>query len=151
MSGSSTFSVIGTDVVIAGNITAEVDLHVDGRVEGDIKCAALVQGKSSEVHGAIIAQSARLAGTVKGSIDAHDLVIEASAHVTGDIAYETLSIEQGGHVDGQFRHKSKIAQTVRPAQPASAPASNGTKPVQDGIPGFLKEGPNAPRKVDLTP
>lgn len=36
MVGHSTFSVIGADVVITGNISAKVDLHVDGRVEGDI-------------------------------------------------------------------------------------------------------------------
>ncbi|WP_017672714.1 polymer-forming cytoskeletal protein [Blastomonas sp. AAP53] len=108
MVGNSTFSVIGGDVVITGNISAKVDLHVDGRVEGDITCASLVQGESSTIHGAITAESARLSGTVNGSVDARDLVITASAQVTGDVSYETITIEQGGHVDGQFRHKSKV-------------------------------------------
>lgn len=108
MVGNSTFSVIGADVVITGNISAKVDLHVDGRVEGDITCASLVQGESSAIHGAIVAETARLSGTVNGSVDARDLVITASAQVTGDISYETITIEQGGHVDGQFRHKSKV-------------------------------------------
>lgn len=117
----STFSVIGSDVVITGNITATVDLHVDGKIEGDISCASLVQGADSAIHGAITAETARLAGKVQGSIDAKELVIEASAHISGDIAYETLSIEQGGHVDGQFRHKS--------AQMASKAAAS--KPVRD--------------------
>jgi len=108
MVGNSTFSVIGGDVVITGNISAKVDLHVDGRVEGDIACASLVQGESSAIHGAIVAESARLSGTVIGSVDARELVITASAQVTGDISYETITIEQGGHVDGQFRHKSKV-------------------------------------------
>lgn len=108
MVGNSTFSVIGGDVVITGNISAKVDLHVDGRVEGDITCASLVQGESSTILGAIIAETARLSGTVNGSVDARDLVITASAQVTGDISYETITIEQGGHVDGQFRHKSKV-------------------------------------------
>lgn len=107
MVGSSTFSVIGADVVITGNISAKVDLHIDGRVEGDIACASLVQGEASAIQGAIIAETARLAGTVHGSVDARELVITASAHVTGDVSYETITIEQGGHVDGQFRHKSK--------------------------------------------
>jgi cytoskeletal protein CcmA (bactofilin family) len=107
MVGNSTFSVIGSDVVITGNVSAKVDLHVDGRVEGDIACASLVQGESSIIHGAIVAETARLAGTVTGSVDARDLVITASAQVTGDVSYETITIEQGGHVDGQFRHKSK--------------------------------------------
>ena len=108
MVGHSTFSVIGADVVITGNISAQVDLHVDGRVDGDISCASLVQGDSSSIHGAITAESARLAGTVNGSVDARDLVITATANVTGDVSYETITIEQGGHVDGQFRHKSKV-------------------------------------------
>lgn len=107
MVGNSTFSVIGADVVITGNISAKVDLHIDGRVEGDITCASLVQGESSAIHGAVVAETARLAGTVTGSVDARELVITASAQVTGDISYETITIEQGGHVDGQFRHKSK--------------------------------------------
>jgi cytoskeletal protein CcmA (bactofilin family) len=77
-------------------------------VEGDIACASLVQGESSAIHGAIVAESARLSGTVIGSVDARELVITASAQVTGDISYETITIEQGGHVDGQFRHKSKV-------------------------------------------
>lgn len=108
MVGNSTFSVIGADVVITGNISAKVDLHVDGRVEGDISCASLVQGEASTIHGAITAETARLSGTVNGSVDARDLVITASAQVTGDVSYETITIEQGGHVDGQFRHKSKV-------------------------------------------
>lgn len=108
MVGHSTFSVIGSDVVITGNISAKVDLHVDGRVEGDISCASLVQGEASSIHGAITAESARLSGTVTGSVDARDLVITATANVTGDVSYETITIEQGGHVDGQFRHKSKV-------------------------------------------
>ena len=35
MSGS-TFSVLGTDVAIKGDIAARADLHIDGKVEGDI-------------------------------------------------------------------------------------------------------------------
>lgn len=106
MVGNSTFSVIGADVVITGNISAQVDLHIDGQVEGDITCASLVQGESSAIKGAIVAETARLSGTLTGSVDARDLIIAASAHVTGDVSYETITIEQGGHIDGQFRHKS---------------------------------------------
>jgi len=111
MAGNSTFSVIGSDVVITGNISAKVDLHVDGRIEGDITCASLVQGEGSFIHGAVIAESARLAGTLHGSVDARNLVITATAQVTGDVSYDTITIEQGGHVDGQFRHKTKAGFT----------------------------------------
>lgn len=101
----TTFSIIGADVVITGNVSATVDLHVDGRVEGDIACANLVQGAESLIKGAIVAESARLAGTVDGSITARDLTIQASAKINGDVAYENLTIEHGSQVEGRFAHR----------------------------------------------
>ena len=38
----STFSIIGTDVTIKGDIEASADLHVDGRIDGDLTCSSLV-------------------------------------------------------------------------------------------------------------
>lgn len=107
VSGSNhTFSIIASDVEIIGNLAAKVDIHIDGSVQGDIACGSLVQGSDSKIAGKIIAEQARLAGTVDGSIEARDLIIEASAHISGDIQYETLTIEQGSKVDGKFKHVS---------------------------------------------
>lgn len=106
---NTTFSIIGSDVVITGNITASVDLHVDGQVDGDLTCAALVQGEGSSIKGAITADSARLAGLVEGSIDAHMLVIERSARITGDVSYANLTIEPGAQVDGRLTQRDKAA------------------------------------------
>jgi cytoskeletal protein CcmA (bactofilin family) len=105
MGSGSTFSVIGSDVVIRGDISATVDLHVDGRIEGDIQCASLVQGEGSHVEGAITAESARLAGSVSGSITARELVILRSARIHGDVHYDALTIEQGAQVEGRFAHR----------------------------------------------
>lgn len=104
MSGG-TFSVFGPDVTIKGDVAASADLHIDGRVEGDISCSSLVQGQSSEVVGAIRAESARLAGTVRGSITASELVILKTARIEGDVHYDALTIEQGAAVDGRFAHR----------------------------------------------
>ncbi|VAW01748.1 hypothetical protein MNBD_ALPHA04-1993 [hydrothermal vent metagenome] len=104
--GGSSFSIIGDGITITGNIDSKVDLHIDGEVIGDIKCLSLVQGPSSKIQGAIVAQNASLSGAVEGSIDAGDLVIASSARIGGDVMYENVTIEQGGHVDGKFRHKS---------------------------------------------
>jgi len=103
--GGSTFSILGADLVIKGDLVAKADLHIDGRVEGDIACASLVQGESGTIAGAIVAESARLAGTVKGSVDAATLVILKTARIEGDLAYETLTIEQGAEVDGKLSPK----------------------------------------------
>ena len=57
VANGSTFSVLGADVAIKGNVEASADLHVDGVVEGDISCTSLVQGESSRIEGAITADA----------------------------------------------------------------------------------------------
>jgi cytoskeletal protein CcmA (bactofilin family) len=99
---NTTFSVLGADTQIKGNISASADLHIDGRVEGDVTCTSLVQGEASEIVGAIKAESARLSGTVRGTISARELVVLKSAHIHGDVHYDALTIEQGAQVDGRF-------------------------------------------------
>jgi cytoskeletal protein CcmA (bactofilin family) len=101
---NSTFSVLGTDLVITGDIKAGADLHVDGEVKGDIVCASLVQGEASTITGAVEAESARLAGKVVGTITVRELVILKSARIEGDVHYDALTIEQGAQVEGRFAH-----------------------------------------------
>ena len=119
--GGSTFSVLGADVAIKGNVEASADLHVDGVVEGDIACTSLVQGEASRIEGAIVADGARLSGTVKGTITVRELVILKSARIDGDVHYETLTIEQGANVNGRFAPDAGKA--AKPAASVPAPAA----------------------------
>ena len=82
-------------------------------------CSSLVQGETSSVKGAIEAESARLAGTIEGSIAARELVILKTAKITGDVFYDALTIEQGAQVEGRFAHRDARAKT--PAQSAGKP------------------------------
>jgi cytoskeletal protein CcmA (bactofilin family) len=116
--GGSTFSVLGADVAIKGNIEASADLHVDGVVEGDLACVSLVQGESSRIDGSITAETARLAGTIKGTITVRELVILKSARIDGDVHYETLTIEQGASVNGRF-----APDAAKPSASATASAA----------------------------
>lgn len=102
----STFSVLGPDIAINGDLTAKVDLHLDGKIDGNIHCAGLVQGEASEVTGAVVAQSARVAGTIKGSITAETLIVLKTARIEGDVTYGTLTIEEGAQVDGKFTSRA---------------------------------------------
>lgn len=112
----STFSVLGADMAIKGDVTATADLHIDGRIEGDVNCTALVQGEHSEIIGSITAETARLAGIVRGSIVAGQLVILRNARIHGDVHYDALTIEQGAQVDGRFAHRA-----VQPVNGTSEP------------------------------
>jgi cytoskeletal protein CcmA (bactofilin family) len=114
------FSVIGPDVTITGNIAATADLHIDGRVQGDVQCGSLVQGTESVIHGSVHADTARLAGTIEGTVSVRQLTVERSARITGDVEYEGISIETGAAIDGRMRHLSADAATRLHERPVPA-------------------------------
>lgn len=122
---SATFSVIGQDVTIRGDVEASADLHVDGKVVGDLTCASLVQGETGMVEGAIRSENARLSGRVKGTIEVRQLVILKSARIDGDVSYETLTIEQGASVEGRFApYSAKNAKSAQQQLPKPGAAEN---------------------------
>jgi cytoskeletal protein CcmA (bactofilin family) len=88
-----------------------------------VSCGALTQGESGEVRGNINAGEARLAGLVDGAVEAATLTLEASARVTGDILYESLSVAAGAEVEGRFKRRrgaadgSAVAKAEKPAAP----------------------------------
>jgi len=128
--GNSTFSVIGSDVTIKGDVSASVDLHVDGKIEGDIKCASLVQGEASVISGGITAETARMSGKVVGSITAKELVILKSAQIEGDVHYDALTIEQGAQVDGRFAPNGQRAAAAPKAAPTAKNGSDSDPQLQ---------------------
>lgn len=114
------FSVLGPDVIITGNIVATADLHIDGRVEGDVDCGSLVQGTESRIVGLVKAETARLAGAIDGAVSVRQLTIERAARITGDVEYETISIENGASIDGRLKHVAIDAvRTLERAAPAT--------------------------------
>jgi cytoskeletal protein CcmA (bactofilin family) len=88
---------------------ATVDLHIEGRVEGDVRCATLVLGDSSTIKGSIFADRVRIGGTVHGSVETKDLAVESTARVNGDVTYERLRVASGGLIEGSLRCKASEA------------------------------------------
>jgi cytoskeletal protein CcmA (bactofilin family) len=135
--GGSTFSVLGADVAIKGNVEATTELHIDGTVEGDIKCTSLVQGEASRIDGSLVAETARVAGTIKGTINVRQLVVLKTARIDGDVHYETLTIEQGANVTGRFAPDAAKAAAVKPAEKPRPPVlelGNGSEEQRVSLP-----------------
>ena len=104
------FSVIGADVSIVGDLVTTDNLQVNGRIAGDVRCGTLHQGASGAISGNVIADEARLAGIVEGTVTARILVLEPNARISGDVSYESLSIECGARVTGRFTHDAGVGQ-----------------------------------------
>jgi cytoskeletal protein CcmA (bactofilin family) len=98
-------SVIGADIVISGHIQASVDLHIEGRVNGDVSCATLLMGENSFISGTVRAERVRISGVVEGAIDATDVAIEGSGRVTADVSYSRLRVSNGAAIVGQLKCK----------------------------------------------
>jgi cytoskeletal protein CcmA (bactofilin family) len=99
-------SFIGREVSIRGNVTGEGDLHIDGAVDGDIDCGILIIGAAGRIKGNVTAKRATVAGTVDGTVNAETLIVEKSASITGDLSYNSVSIETGAQVDGRLTQRN---------------------------------------------
>jgi cytoskeletal protein CcmA (bactofilin family) len=119
----ATFSFIGAEVSVTGDIATPGQLHVDGKVTGDVHCGTLTQGESGAVSGNIVAGEACLAGLVDGTVEAGTLTLEPSARVTGDILYETLTIATGAQIEGRFKRRRGAEDGSKGAKLAAAAAA----------------------------
>ncbi|MFM9976441.1 MAG: polymer-forming cytoskeletal protein [Sphingomonadaceae bacterium] len=105
--GSGALSFIGSEVTITGNIGGGGNLHIDGRVDGDVACSTLILGRSGQVNGNVTAEDAKIAGTVNGTVAAKALSIEASARINGDLSYDAVSVESGAQVEGRVKRLTR--------------------------------------------
>jgi len=108
-------SVIGSDLVIIGNLESKGEVTVEGQIQGDIHCAMLVVGEAAHVTGGISAEEVIVRGTVQGSIRGNKVTLQSSAHVEGDVFHKALAIEQGAFFEGKSRRaEDPLAVAVRP-------------------------------------
>lgn len=112
-------SIIGADCTITGDILSQGEVHVDGRVDGDVRCDMLVVGPTGTITGEISADLVRVLGSVTGQIKARAVELAKSAHVVGDITHDTLSIEAGAFVEGRFDRMSHQTGTGDAAKAAA--------------------------------
>jgi cytoskeletal protein CcmA (bactofilin family) len=124
-SGPAGLSFIGPEVLISGDLATDAQLHVDGRIDGNVRCNQLVQGEAGIIAGNIHAEEARLAGTVEGQVNVRTLFVESTARVMGDIAYETISIDAGAQLEGRLARRAALDETLIVTPVSFSPAKSG--------------------------
>lgn len=126
---NSTPSIIGSDVTITGNITTNGELQLDGAIDGDLQCGNLTMGEQGSVRGTIKADSVVIRGAVKGEVRARSVRLESSAIIEGDVYHETLAVEAGAKLTGNFSYTKKGAsQPAASSAPAPAAANQEAAP-----------------------
>lgn len=135
--GPPALSFIGPEVVISGDFATSAQVHVEGRIDGDVRCGQLCQGGSGIIAGDIVADEARIAGLVQGTVTAAIVIVEPTGRVTGDVSYDTISIAAGAQIDGRLARREALGQsapvliaTAAPAPAAAEPESGAEPPAK---------------------
>lgn len=134
-------SVLGPTLVFKGELSAEEDLMLKGRVEGSIRhTASLRIGEEGSVKGDIRAKFITVEGRVEGDLHANaSVTVKASADVKGNIYSPSVSLIEGARFKGSIdmdnveaaaegpRSKDKATVKSEESTPAAKVAAGGSK------------------------
>jgi cytoskeletal protein CcmA (bactofilin family) len=120
-------SILGPTLYFKGDLSAEEDLLIQGRVEGSIThTQRLTVGPQGTVKANIKAQLIIVEGTVDGDLTAEKSVfVKETAKVAGNIFAPTVSILEGANFSGSIDMDSKKAAQAAKFDPLSRPKSAG--------------------------
>ena len=104
-------SVIAQGMRIVGDIECSGVLKIEGIVEGTIRGPRqLLLGRQGEVKGDVHAREVILGGRVQGTVIADERIeIQGTALVTGDVHTKSISVLEGGKINGAVRMDDNVA------------------------------------------
>ena len=85
---SLSISTISEDLMITGNVELQGELHLNGQVQGDVHCVALVLGENAQLEGNVVAEDVMVRGRVIGSVRALKVILQSTAHVEGNLVHK---------------------------------------------------------------
>jgi cytoskeletal protein CcmA (bactofilin family) len=113
-------NIIGQGTRINGDLISNGDFRVDGAIEGSVKVGQrLVIGGTGRILGNIEADSATVAGHIKGNLTVKNVLeLKPTAKIDGDIITNKMVIEAGAQFNG--RCTMNVAVSVPPTPAATA-------------------------------
>ena len=114
-------STIGRDLIVTGDVTSKSALVIDGQIRGNVNCASLVLGESSEIEGNVVAEDVVIRGRVIGSIRGVRVILQSTCHVEGDLVHASLAMEQGAYFEGKSCRSENPLSSDRPISKKPAP------------------------------
>lgn len=127
MAFGSDKSYLSSDLQITGEVRSKGDIEVNGVIDGEVNCRSLTIGEGAEFHGAAVADSVQVHGSLEGRIQAETVSLVNTAKVVGEIFHRTLTIEPGAFIEGTAQ---------RLGSEAGAAAESDNRRVADSEPEF---------------
>lgn len=127
---SDKVSVLGPTLVFKGELSAEEDLMLKGRVEGSIThTASLRIGEEGSVKGNITAKYITVDGSVDGDMyGSGSVTVRETAKVTGNIYSPTVSLIEGAKFKGMIDMDHVEASAQQPRSEAKTSESSKSEP-----------------------
>lgn len=113
-------SVIAAGAVISGSMSAAGDIHIEGQVVGDVRCATLILGKDGDIKGNVTAETATIRGRVIGNVRARTIQLASTGSVEGDLSHAVLIIEEGGVFEGRSKRAADPLSELALSAPVAA-------------------------------
>ncbi len=90
---------------IKGDIKAESDIRIDGKIEGTLNCSAkVIIGPTGAVEGEIRCVNAVIEGRFDGNLMVKEtLSLKETAVINGDAAYDKLIVQQGAVINASIK------------------------------------------------
>lgn len=117
-------STIGGDLTITGNVTSKGEIRLEGHVQGDVHCVALILGENSSIEGSVAAEDVLVRGRLIGSVRALRVTLQSTSHVEGDLIHQSLALEQGAHFEGEARRLNDPLPTAKTSSPDKQPVAD---------------------------
>ena len=105
--------IVTREQAMAGNVSYEGTVQVDGLIEGDVTARRIVVTADATVNGTVKGKTVRVDGTVNGPIDGGTVILAPTACVKGNIDYDMLNIVSGASVFGLCRDKREARPAAR--------------------------------------
>ena len=114
-------SILGPTLIFKGELIAEEDLLIQGKVEGSIKhTSSLTIGNEGNVKADIKAEHITVEGKVKGDIrGSKSVVINDSGNVAGNIFSPTVTLLEGSTFNGSIDMSGKAQSEQQRPKPAA--------------------------------
>ncbi len=124
-------ALIGSQVVIRGDVEFSGGLYVEGHIHGKVVAAegasnaVLTLAENGVIEGEIRAQVVVISGRMEGDVHATEKVeLAPSARVNGNVHYQVVEMNAGSQLNGRLIHASAPLAALPP--PAGADAAEAT-------------------------